>query len=44
VSDLLDVLAFWGTWGAFGPCDIDLDGDVDLEDLLGVMSAWGGCP
>lgn len=26
------------------PADGDRDGSVDFDDLLGVLSAWGGCP
>jgi hypothetical protein len=42
VTDLLAVLAGWGS--ASAPCDTDRDGDVDVSDLLAVLAAWGDCP
>lgn len=27
-----------------GPGDVDVDGDVDFEDALAMLSAWGPCP
>jgi hypothetical protein len=32
------------TPGAACPGDIDADGSVDFNDLLGLLSDWGGCP
>lgn len=40
VSDLLALLAFWGTSGG----DCNGDGATDLADLLALLSAWGACP
>jgi hypothetical protein len=41
-SDLLILLAAWGTAGPQG--DVDGDGDVDTADLLALLAAWGECP
>ena len=26
------------------PSDVDDDGSVDVDDLLGIITAWGACP
>jgi hypothetical protein len=39
VSDLLDVLAAWGTSDA----DADCSGTTDVSDLLEVLAGWGTC-
>jgi len=26
------------------PADLDLDGDVGINDFLAVLAAWGACP
>ena len=46
LSDLLIVLAAWGSCADPQACPADLtgDGQVDLSDLLGVLAAWGACP
>jgi hypothetical protein len=41
VTDLLRVLADWGTPGA--GCDTDYSGDIDVTDLLKVLADWGSC-
>jgi hypothetical protein len=45
VSDLLGVIAAWGTTGDPGrhPADVDENGVVNIEDLLDVIAAWGTC-
>lgn len=40
-SDLLVVLAGWGTSSPLA--DLDDDGDVDGSDLIVLLSAWGPC-
>jgi len=40
-SDLLIVLAQWGTAGPLG--DVNFDQTVNTEDLLLVLGAWGEC-
>ncbi len=43
VTDLLAVLALWGTASA-GPPDFDGDGVVGVTDLLELLGRWGPCP
>jgi hypothetical protein len=42
VSDLLELLADWGTVGTL--TDLQDDGTVDVSDLLLLLAAWGPCP
>ena len=42
VTDMLTVIATWGTTGPLG--DANLDGTIDIADLLFVLSTWGPCP
>jgi hypothetical protein len=42
VSDLLELLADWGTAGTL--TDLQDDGTVDVSDLLLLLAAWGPCP
>ena len=42
-SDLLDLLAVWGT-NPGGPPDFDGDGTVGTSDLLALLAEWGPCP
>jgi hypothetical protein len=42
VTDLLEVVGYWGTAG--GPADINNDGIVDVGDILELVGAWGACP
>ena len=44
VTDLLSLLAAWGTCGAPCPPDIDGNGSVNVTDLLDLLAAWGACP
>lgn len=44
VSDLLNLLANWGSCLEPCPPDSDRDGDVDVFDLLQLLSTWGACP
>ena len=43
VSDLLVLLASWGSCGDINDCPADLDGDgsVDVSDLLMLLANWG---
>jgi hypothetical protein len=41
VSDLLELLAMWGSGG--GPADLNQDDFVDVEDLLILLANWGPC-
>ncbi|MBT8208686.1 MAG: hypothetical protein KJO18_10455 [Acidimicrobiia bacterium] len=45
-TDLIAVLAAWGTCDCTIACpeDIDGDGDVGFLDLVSVLSTWGPCP
>ncbi len=43
VTDLLEVLALWGT-DPGGLPDFDGNGAVDVTDLLDVLGHWGPCP
>lgn len=45
-SDVLTLLAAWGSCPAGAFCDADLDasGAVDFADLLAVLAAYGDCP
>jgi len=49
VSDLLGVIADWGTCSKGLPCDGDIEptfignGQVNVEDLLNVIGSWGDC-
>lgn len=43
VTDLLDLLASWGTCGAPCPADTNNDGDVNVTDLLDLLAEWGPC-
>ncbi len=42
VTDLLDLLAAWGT-NPGGPPDFDADGNVGVTDLLELLAVWGPC-
>lgn len=42
VSDLLDLLAVWGTCQDC-QADLDSDGSVGVVDLLQLIGAWGSC-
>ena len=42
VTDLLEVLAEWGTPGPH-ECDVNDDSAVDVQDLLDVLDEWGPC-
>lgn len=42
ITDLLIVIATWGTEGPSG--DANYDGIVDIQDLLVVIDTWGPCP
>ncbi len=42
VTDLLDVLAAWGTSPGCPP-DLDGDGVVAVTDLLELLGSWGPC-
>jgi len=42
VTDLLNLLAAWGTADPSG--DINMDGTTDVSDLLQMLGAWGACP
>ena len=44
VTDLLELLAAWGTCPAPCPPDINDDGSVNVTDLLAMLAAWGVCP
>ena len=44
VTDLLSLLAAWGSCGAPCPPDINTDGSVNVTDLLALLAAWGACP
>jgi hypothetical protein len=41
VSDLLAVIAYWGTNNAIH--DLNNSGTVDVGDLLAIIDAWGDC-
>jgi hypothetical protein len=43
ISDLLDLLAAWGT-DPGGPPDFNGDGTVGISDLLELLANWGNCP
>jgi len=43
VSDLLEVIAQWGTCSASCTGDVSGDGVVDVTDLLELIAAWGPC-
>ncbi len=45
VTDLLFLLASWGTIDSCGenPPDFNGDGDVDHGDLMALLSMWGPC-
>ena len=43
VSDLLAVLAAWGSTGGEIPEDVNADGIVDVLDVLEVLASWGPC-
>jgi hypothetical protein len=38
-----DLVRLTGEWGLGGACDIDHDGEVDVFDLLAILSYWGQC-
>ncbi|MHC4414298.1 MAG: S8 family serine peptidase [Planctomycetota bacterium] len=42
ISDLLDLLAAWGT-DPGGPPDFNGDGTVGIADLLELLANWGAC-
>ena len=42
ISDLLTVIAFWGSDDPIA--DVNNDGTIDVADLLLVISNWGPCP
>ena len=44
VTDLLALLAAWGTCPPSCPPDINSDGFVNVTDLLALLAAWGPCP
>ena len=44
VSDLIFVIAQWGSCPPNCPGDVDGDGVVGVSDLLEVILAWGSCP
>ncbi|MCH7545520.1 MAG: choice-of-anchor J domain-containing protein [Planctomycetes bacterium] len=44
VTDLLALLAAWGTCLPPCPPDINSDGFVNVTDLLALLGAWGSCP
>jgi hypothetical protein len=46
VTDLLAVIAAWGTCPAPENCPADrnFDGSVNVTDLLQVIASWGACP
>ena len=44
VTDLLSLLAAWGSCAAPCPPDINSDGNVNVTDLLALLGAWGACP
>ena len=43
VTDLLQLLAAWGTCPDPCPPDINTDGSVNVTDLLTLLAAWGPC-
>ena len=43
VSDLLSLLAGWGSCNGDCPADLTGDGAVDVSDLLLLLAAWGEC-
>ena len=44
VTDLLALLAAWGSCPPLCPPDINSDGNVNVTDLLALLAAWGACP
>jgi hypothetical protein len=42
VSDLLEIVSYWGSTGS-SPADINGDGVVGVADLLEVIDGWGPC-
>ena len=44
LTDLLAVLADWGTDGSGHGGDVDGNGEVGFTDLLAVLVSWGACP
>ena len=44
VTDLLALLAKWGTCSAPCPADNTGDGNVNVTDLLALLGTWGPCP
>ncbi|MHC4589364.1 MAG: right-handed parallel beta-helix repeat-containing protein [Planctomycetota bacterium] len=44
VLDFLALLARWGDASVGGPCDIDFDGMIGLEDFYDLLDSWGPCP
>ncbi|MCH7604035.1 MAG: hypothetical protein IIB54_14845, partial [Planctomycetes bacterium] len=44
VSDLLDLLAAWGSCPPPCPPDSNFNGTVNVTDLLALLGAWGACP
>jgi hypothetical protein len=44
VMDLLAMLAAWGAAAGGGPCDVDMNGVVDRDDLQALVGTWGRCP
>ena len=44
VTDLLALLAAWGSCPPPCPPDINNDGFVNVTDLLALLGAWGSCP
>lgn len=44
VTDLLALLAAWGSCPSPCPPDINSDGSVNVTDLLALLGDWGPCP
>jgi hypothetical protein len=41
ITDLLAVIAAWGSCSGLCPADVTGDGEVNISDLLMVISNWG---
>ena len=44
VSDILELLANWGSTDPENPADVDGDGVVAVGDALIMLESWGECP